>query len=92
VTGAQPDPVTEELFLIRAAVDRGAVMPATIRLLLAAVEKVLELHAPVSRGRVMNCCRGCEEENGEFHEDCCHEWPCPSYEAISQALLSEAEQ
>lgn len=59
--------------------------------LFAAVQKVVALHAPVSRGRVMNCCRGCEEENGEFHEDCCHEWPCPTSEAISRALLGEGE-
>jgi hypothetical protein len=36
------DPVAEELFLIRAAVERGAVKPATVRSLLAAVEAVLE--------------------------------------------------
>ena len=39
------DPVAEELFLIRAAVERGVVKPATVRSLLAAVEAVLALHA-----------------------------------------------
>jgi hypothetical protein len=57
--------------------------------LLVALKDVLALHKPEARGRVMNCCRGCEEENGEFHEDCCHEWPCPTYRAISAALLGE---
>jgi len=51
--------------------------------LLSMVDAVLKLHVPVDRGRVMPCCRGCEEVNGGFHEDCCHEWPCPTFEAIA---------
>ena len=38
------DQVTEELFLIRAAVDRGAVKLASVRSLLKAVEAVLKPH------------------------------------------------
>ena len=54
--------------------------------LLAAAEAALKLHLPVDRGRVMRCCGGCEAVNGKFHEDCCHEWPCPTYLAITAAL------
>ncbi len=57
--------------------------------LLAAIEAALKLHVPVDRGRVMRCCEGCEEVNGEFHEDCCHEWPCPTVEDITTALTGE---
>ena len=60
--------------------------------LLAVVEAVLKLHVPVDRGRVMNCCRGCEEENSMFHEDCCHEWPCPTPLAVSAELPGEGER
>ena len=56
--------------------------------LLAAAEAVLNLHKPVNRGRVMHCCEGCEAVNGEFHEDCCHEWPCPTYEAVAEAITT----
>ena len=62
----------------------------TGRRLLSAVEAALEVHKPVDRGRVMACCEGCEAVNGEFHEDCCHEWPCPTYEAILAALTGKA--
>ena len=54
---------------------------------LAAIEAVLKLHRPVDRGRVMRCCDGCEEF--EDHEDCCHEWPCPTVEDITAALTGE---
>ena len=60
--------------------------------LLAALEAALALHVPVNRGRVMYCCRGCEEVNGDFHEDCCHEWPCPTYDAIAAGLLAGRAQ
>ncbi len=56
--------------------------------LLAAIKVVLKLHRPIDRGRVWRCCEGCEEVNGEFHEDCCHDWPCPTYEAITTALTA----
>ena len=52
--------------------------------LAAMVRGAAELHAPVDRGRVVRCCAGCEAVNGEFHEDCCHEWPCPTYRAITR--------
>jgi hypothetical protein len=60
-----------------------------VPVLLAAIEAVLKEHAPVDRGRVMRCCEGCEEVNGEFHEDCCHEWPCPTVAAITTALTGK---
>jgi hypothetical protein len=63
--------------------------PARVSALLAAVEAALKLHRPIDRGRVMNCCEGCEMVNGEFHEDCCHEWPCPTYGAITSALTGK---
>ena len=61
--------------------------------LLAAVEAVLKEHRPIDRGRVLRCCAGCEAFNDGFHEDCCHEWPCPTYETITTALTGkEADQ
>lgn len=56
--------------------------------LLAVADAVMELHQAVSRGRVMPCCAGCEEFNGDhrFDERCCHEWPCPTVEAVAEAL------
>jgi hypothetical protein len=51
-----------------------------------AVDAVLKLHQPADRGRVMRCCRGCEEVDGEFHESFCHEWPCPTVRAITAEL------
>jgi hypothetical protein len=60
-----------------------------VPVLLKAVGTALDLHRPVDRGRVMRCCEGCEAANGEFHEDCCHEWPCPTVAAIGAALAGE---
>lgn len=63
---------------------------ADVPRLLAAVDALIELHRPIDRGRVMACCEGCEAVNGEFHGGCCHEWPCPTYEAILAALTGKA--
>lgn len=63
---------------------------AYVRPLADAVMAAVELHKPIDRGRVMACCEGCEAVNGGFHEDCCHEWPCPTYEAILAALAGKA--
>ena len=60
--------------------------PCDVASLLAAIDAVLKLHVPVERGRVMRCCEGCEDVNGDWHEDCCHEWPCPTYEEITREL------
>jgi hypothetical protein len=76
-----PDPESNAKF--------AAMARTTIPALLAAAGKVLELHQPVDRGRVMRCCEGCEKINGEFHEDCCHEWPCPAVEAITAELTGK---
>lgn len=98
-----PDNLTVALDEIRERANRRLTFPVTsstalqgaiesagdVPRLLAALDEVLKLHQPVGRGRVMNCCEGCEAVNGEFHEDCCHEWPCPTVQAISRALLGE---
>jgi hypothetical protein len=48
--------------------------------LLAAIEAVLELHQPLDRGTGAQC-QGCAT-HVTFTR-----WPCPTYEAISAALL-----
>lgn len=63
--------------------------PARISSLLAAFDAVLKEHRPIDRGRVLRCCAGCEAFNDGFHEDCCHEWPCPTYDAITTALTGK---
>lgn len=89
MTDIPAGPVAARLALIKQHGSSGKYYnPALLRnedvpRLIAAVEAVLKRHAPIDRGRIMHCCRGCEEEN----ERCCHEWPCPTYEAISRALL-----
>lgn len=70
--------VTEELDKMRKAFPAGR---ATV--LLNVIDKARELHSPVNRGRVMFCCAGCEDGD---HPDCCHEWPCPTIDAITAAL------
>lgn len=60
-----------------AAQDR---LAARVPALVAALEAVLKLHAPVDRGGVMYVCRGCEDQN------CLHKWPCSTISTIETAL------
>jgi hypothetical protein len=73
----------EEMFLIRAAVARGAVKPATIRSLLAAVEAALKHHRreETSWGPV---CGGCWTKGGSHPV-----WPCMPMVDMVEGLLGE---
>ena len=59
----------------------------TVPALLDALEKVLAMHTPMSRGRVSMCC-SCEQwiESSDGHA--CIEYPCPTVTAITQALTT----
>jgi hypothetical protein len=81
-----PDQLTAHLAGVREDWDNIGGKPVRhVGRLLAAVEAVLAEHQPADRGRVMNCCAGCEAADVSG----CQEWPCPTVEAISRALLGE---
>jgi len=62
-----------------------AALEAAVTVVASERERLRQLHKPIDRGRVMNCCEGCETVNGDFHEDCCHEWPCPTIDLLEPA-------
>lgn len=95
-----PDPadrVAEEMFLIRAAVARGAVKPATIRSLLAAVEAVAALHQPVSKltrlgPPATTMCKTCGEIWVSARGASDGIAGCSTVRTISRALIGEGDQ
>ena len=74
-----PDDLTATLDRIRAELRTFGANSADTALLLAAVDKVLELHQPVDRGTGAKC-KGCAT-HVTFTR-----WPCPTYQAITSAL------
>ena len=57
----------------------------TVPRLVNALEGVLAMHAPKDNGRVTMCC-SCEQWIESSDDEACIEYPCPTVEAITEAL------
>ena len=59
--------------------------PAGQALMAEALGKVLAVHTPKDNGRVSPCC-SCEQWIESSDDEACIEYPCPTVEAITEAL------